>query len=87
MVLRVAPEPERLSDHAADEPVVDLKIVYCDDDIVVVDKPVGVAAHPSQDGPDRPSRTGCGPRESRWPRWALRNVKALFTGWMSVRVG
>lgn len=47
MVLRVAPEPERLSDHAADEPVVDLKIVYCDDDIVVVDKPVGVAAHPS----------------------------------------
>ncbi|MCU1514641.1 MAG: pseudouridine synthase, partial [Microbacteriaceae bacterium] len=31
------------------EPIVvaDLKIVYDDDDIVVVDKPVGVAAHPS----------------------------------------
>lgn len=29
------------------EPVVDLPIVWQDDDIVVVDKPVGVAAHPS----------------------------------------
>jgi len=29
------------------EPVAGLKIVYDDDDIVVVDKPVGVAAHPS----------------------------------------
>jgi len=29
------------------EPVTGLKIVYDDDDIVVVDKPVGVAAHPS----------------------------------------
>lgn len=31
----------------ADEPIVDLPIVFQDDDIVVVDKPVGVAAHPS----------------------------------------
>ncbi|MFA7265416.1 MAG: RluA family pseudouridine synthase [Candidatus Nanopelagicales bacterium] len=30
-----------------DEPVVDVPIVFQDDDIVVVDKPVGVAAHPS----------------------------------------
>jgi 23S rRNA pseudouridine1911/1915/1917 synthase len=29
------------------EPVAGLKIVYSDDDIAVVDKPVGVAAHPS----------------------------------------
>lgn len=29
------------------EPVDGLKIIYSDDDIVVVDKPVGVAAHPS----------------------------------------
>ncbi|WP_203981165.1 RluA family pseudouridine synthase [Planosporangium flavigriseum] len=29
------------------EPVPGLKVVYSDDDIVVVDKPVGVAAHPS----------------------------------------
>ncbi len=29
------------------EPVHGLKIIYSDDDIVVVDKPVGVAAHPS----------------------------------------
>ena len=35
------------------EPVPGLAIVYADDDIVVVDKPVGVAAHPSPgwDGP------------------------------------
>jgi 23S rRNA pseudouridine1911/1915/1917 synthase len=32
---------------AAAEPVPGLRIVYDDDDIVVVDKPVGVAAHPS----------------------------------------
>jgi 23S rRNA pseudouridine1911/1915/1917 synthase len=29
------------------EPVPGLKVIYSDDDIVVVDKPVGVAAHPS----------------------------------------
>jgi 23S rRNA pseudouridine1911/1915/1917 synthase len=29
------------------QPVPGLSLVYCDDDIVVVDKPVGVAAHPS----------------------------------------
>ncbi|MDY7089490.1 MAG: RluA family pseudouridine synthase [Actinomycetota bacterium] len=29
------------------EPVHGLKVIYSDDDIVVVDKPVGVAAHPS----------------------------------------
>ncbi|WP_338090549.1 RluA family pseudouridine synthase [Planosporangium thailandense] len=29
------------------EPVAGLKVIYSDDDIVVVDKPVGVAAHPS----------------------------------------
>jgi 23S rRNA pseudouridine1911/1915/1917 synthase len=35
------------------EPVHGMKIVYSDDDIVVIDKPVGVAAHPSPgwDGP------------------------------------
>jgi 23S rRNA pseudouridine1911/1915/1917 synthase len=32
---------------AAPEPVPGLTVVYADDDIVVVDKPVGVAAHPS----------------------------------------
>ncbi len=32
---------------AATEPVPGLRVVYSDDDIVVVDKPVGVAAHPS----------------------------------------
>jgi 23S rRNA pseudouridine1911/1915/1917 synthase len=32
---------------AAVEPVAGLRVVYDDDDVVVVDKPVGVAAHPS----------------------------------------
>jgi 23S rRNA pseudouridine1911/1915/1917 synthase len=32
---------------AAPEPVSGLVVVYSDDDVVVVDKPVGVAAHPS----------------------------------------
>src|SRR5688500_4272610 len=32
---------------AAPEPVAGLTVVHDDDDIVVVDKPVGVAAHPS----------------------------------------
>jgi 23S rRNA pseudouridine1911/1915/1917 synthase len=38
---------------ATPEPVPGLEVVYADDDIVVVDKPVGVAAHPSPgwDGP------------------------------------
>ena len=29
------------------EPIADLRVVYDDDDIIIVDKPVGVAAHPS----------------------------------------
>jgi 23S rRNA pseudouridine1911/1915/1917 synthase len=35
------------------QPVPNLRVIYADDDIVVVDKPVGVAAHPSPgwDGP------------------------------------
>ncbi|MDQ1685643.1 MAG: rRNA synthase [Frankiaceae bacterium] len=41
------PAPAAAPDAAADEPVPGLRIVYDDDDIVVVDKPVGVAAHPS----------------------------------------
>ncbi|HZH19249.1 MAG TPA: S4 domain-containing protein, partial [Geodermatophilus sp.] len=32
---------------AAPEPVAGLTVVHDDDDVVVVDKPVGVAAHPS----------------------------------------
>jgi 23S rRNA pseudouridine1911/1915/1917 synthase len=40
------PEPESPVEIAA-EPVPGMKIVHEDDDIIVVDKPVGVAAHPS----------------------------------------
>jgi 23S rRNA pseudouridine1911/1915/1917 synthase len=41
------PRPAGAPGPAAPEPVDGLRIVYADDDIVVVDKPVGVAAHPS----------------------------------------
>lgn len=51
---RVVPESELRVEWAAKAPVVvvptlvpELRIVYIDDDIVVVDKPAGVAAHPS----------------------------------------
>jgi 23S rRNA pseudouridine1911/1915/1917 synthase len=40
------PEPEAPAP-ARPEPVAGMEIVYSDDDIVVVDKPIGVAAHPS----------------------------------------
>ena len=45
-------EPERRPGRAP-EPVAGLRVVYADDDLLVVDKPVGVAAHPSPgwDGP------------------------------------
>lgn len=37
------PDPDSVDD----EPTVELPIVYSDDDLVVIDKPAGVAAHPS----------------------------------------
>lgn len=40
------PEPKAFTEVVA-EPVPGMRIVYDDDDLVVVDKPVGVAAHPS----------------------------------------
>jgi 23S rRNA pseudouridine1911/1915/1917 synthase len=50
------PEPEHAVE-ASTEPVPGLRIVYDDDDLVVVDKPVGVAAHPSP-GWSGPTVTG-----------------------------
>ncbi len=44
-------------DATTEEPVVELPIIYSDEDIVVVDKPAGVAAHPSV-GWAGPSVTG-----------------------------
>src|SRR5438034_9725117 len=41
------PPPPILAPPAPAEPVEGLRVIYRDDDIVVVDKPVGVAAHPS----------------------------------------
>ena len=47
------PDPDAVNE----EPTVDLPIVYQDDDLVVIDKPAGVAAHPSV-GWAGPSVTG-----------------------------
>ncbi|MEV4352564.1 RluA family pseudouridine synthase [Actinoplanes sp. NPDC049596] len=41
------PSPVAEQAPVAAQPVHGLKVIYSDDDIVVVDKPVGVAAHPS----------------------------------------
>jgi 23S rRNA pseudouridine1911/1915/1917 synthase len=41
------PTPDDEPDDAPPEPVEGLQVVHDDDDLVVVDKPVGVAAHPS----------------------------------------
>lgn len=46
-MLEVELEPERPAAEVVPQTVADLTIVYDDDDIVVIDKPVGVAAHPS----------------------------------------
>lgn len=50
------PPPEDLT-RAKPEPVEGLDVIHSDDDIVVVDKPVGVAAHPSV-GWEGPTVTG-----------------------------
>ncbi len=41
------PEPERAPVALDTEPVDGMRILHADDDVIVVDKPVGVAAHPS----------------------------------------
>jgi len=41
------PEPQAAAEPVVPQAVPGLHVVYADDDIVVVDKPVGVAAHPS----------------------------------------
>ncbi len=56
-----APEPVRVVPETVDG----LRVVHDDDDLVVVDKPVGVAAHPSRAGPGRRWSAG-------WPRLGYR---------------
>ena len=46
-LLDVSIPPPASAPHVVAEPVPGMTVVYDDDDLVVVDKPVGVAAHPS----------------------------------------
>ena len=62
------------------EAVPGLAIVYEDDDVVVVDKPRGVAAHRPPAGPGRPSSAGCSPPGIPWPPAARPNARASCTG-------
>ena len=66
----------------APRPVEGMTILYDDDDLVVVDKPVGVAAHPSPgwDGPDR-DRRAWPPPATGSPRRVPPNGRASSTGW------
>ncbi len=45
--VEIPDEPDTSAVQIVAEPVPGMKIVYDDDDVVVIDKPVGVAAHPS----------------------------------------
>jgi 23S rRNA pseudouridine1911/1915/1917 synthase len=45
--VEIPDEPDAAAPQIVAEPVPGMKIVYDDDDVVVIDKPVGVAAHPS----------------------------------------
>ncbi|RXR27793.1 RluA family pseudouridine synthase [Oerskovia turbata] len=45
--VEIPDEPAARAPQIVAEPVPGMKIVYDDDDVVVIDKPVGVAAHPS----------------------------------------
>ena len=65
-----------------------LTILYRDADIVVVDKPVGVAAHPSP-GWTGPTVLGAlaGLGDLDWPPRARPSGRASCTGWTSAPPG
>ena len=82
-----APAPRDLAD-IQPEKVDGFDIVYCDDDIVVVDKPAGVAAHPSHGwhGPTVLSALlGEGVTVAYLRGW--RSVRGLYIGWTSALAG
>ena len=86
ILFAVDPEPE--PEPAAAEPVVQLPIVFLDDDIVVVDKPVGVAgtSEPWVVRANRDQWTA-GQQEFRLPRLVLPNAKGLSIASTWVRSG
>ena len=75
------PDPQRPAEVRA-EPVTGLRVLHDDADLVVVDKPVGVAAHPSQ-GWTGPTVLGglAAARNRRWLFQARPSAMAWCTGW------
>ena len=69
-----APAPRDLAD-IRPEKVDGFRIVHLDDDIVVVDKPAGVAAHPHRAGTVPPSSPRSWVRASRLPPPARQNAR------------
>ena len=80
------PDPPRAAE-VGPRPVDGLVIVHEDDDLVVVDKPVGVAAHPARAGPGRPCWPGWPPPAYGSPRPARPSGRGSCTGWTSARAG
>ena len=64
-----------------------IRIVHDDDDIVVVDKPVGVAAHPSLGWEDPTSSPTWPVRGSGSPPPACRSGRGSCSGWTSAPRG
>jgi 23S rRNA pseudouridine1911/1915/1917 synthase len=44
--LRVDADPHRVEEELVADPSVDLEVVHCDDDVIVIDKPPGLVVHP-----------------------------------------
>ncbi len=63
------------------EPVPGLTVVYEDADIVVVDKPPGVAAHPTPGWPARPCCRACWPPVIPSPPAGRPSARGSCTGW------
>lgn len=70
-------EFDLVENHVEPEPIAnDMAVVYEDDDVVVVDKPVGVAAHASSDGPGLRFSDRCATAECALLPMVLQDVRA-----------
>jgi 23S rRNA pseudouridine1911/1915/1917 synthase len=78
------PDPEPVTPITGPEEVVaGLTVLHADDEIIVVDKPVGVAAHPSPAGPAPPCWAGSPRSATASPPRVRPSGRASSTGWTS----